>query len=198
MSQLPCVVILAAGKGSRYRQEAGGEQDKLLAHCRGLDGVVRPVLEQTLINLPQGLSRRVLVTAPERAAVIKLAEAYGCQVLLLDSDGMGHSIAQAVSHTADAAGWLIVLGDMPFIQPETIERVVSGLQVSSISVAQMNGCYGHPVAFTCQHAQGLMALSGDRGARVLFVGEQVQAVNVNDPGIFWDVDVPASLDYCPD
>ena len=37
-------IILAAGQGSRFRQVAGADQDKLLALCKGRDGVVRPVL----------------------------------------------------------------------------------------------------------------------------------------------------------
>ena len=34
-------IVLAAGQGSRFRAEAGADQDKLLAPCLGLDGVTR-------------------------------------------------------------------------------------------------------------------------------------------------------------
>ena len=81
-------IVLAAGQGSRFRAAAGADQDKLLADCIGLDGVTRPVIEQVLMNLPGRVVRRWLVTSPDRLAVIRLAKAYGCEVLLLESAGM--------------------------------------------------------------------------------------------------------------
>ncbi|WXL27394.1 nucleotidyltransferase family protein [Ectopseudomonas mendocina] len=197
MSSLPCVVILAAGQGTRYRQQAGERSDKLLAPCLGNDGVVRPVLEQVLCNIPPQLTRRVLVTSPGRTAVIGLAEAYACQPILLQSEGMGESLAAGVRASADAPGWLILLGDMPFIRPETIERVAAGLLRSSVSVAQKGGRYGHPVAFANSHGSDLMNLRGDRGARSLFTGVSVEAIDVTDQGIFWDIDTPEALVHTP-
>lgn len=184
-------IVLAAGQGSRFRVEAS--QDKLLADCVGLDGVTRPVIEQVLVNLPQGLVERWVVTSPDRTAVIQLAKTYGCKVLLLQSAGMGHSIAAGVAASASAQGWLVVLGDMPFIQASTIERVMEGLD--SINVPVHAGRYGHPVAFARAFGPALMALTGDRGAKSLFAQAALKEVPVDDPGVSWDVDVPASLDY---
>ncbi|MFX3960297.1 hypothetical protein ACJBX5_10585, partial [Streptococcus suis] len=62
-------IVLAAGQGSRFRAEAGADQDKLLAACVGLDGVSRPVIEQVLRNLPERVVTRWLVTSPERGEV---------------------------------------------------------------------------------------------------------------------------------
>nr|WP_283099450.1 NTP transferase domain-containing protein [Pseudomonas sp. MWU15-20650] len=184
---------MAAGQGSRFRAEAGMDQDKLLADCVGLDGVVRPVIEQVLLNLPARVVERWLVTSPERTEVIRLAQAYGCQVLLLHSAGMGDSIAAAVAASGSADGWLVVLGDMPFILTSSIESVVAGLAVSRIRVPVHAGRYGHPVAFGSGCAQALMGLSGDVGAKSLFASFRVVPVNVLDPGVLWDVDVPSSL-----
>lgn len=193
MSQSLCAVVLAAGQGSRYRQVAGAEQDKLLAPCRGRDSVIRPVIEQVLKNLPALLARRVLVTTPDRSEVIALAEAYGCQVVLLDSPGMGDSLAAAVGACADASGWLVVLGDMPFILPSSIESVAQGLGEQMIRVPVHDGAYGHPVAFGAAFGQALQDLSGDRGARPLFAAGQVVEVELADAGVLWDVDVPQAL-----
>jgi molybdenum cofactor cytidylyltransferase len=41
----------------------------------------------------------------------------------------------------------------------------------------------------------LRALTGDRGAKPLFAQATVHEVDVADPGIFWDVDVPQLLQY---
>ncbi|WP_426216015.1 nucleotidyltransferase family protein [Pseudomonas sp. DWRC2-2] len=188
-------IVLAAGQGSRFRAEAGADQDKLLADCVGLDGVVRPVIEQVLVNLPERVVRRWVVTSPDRADVIRLAEAYGCDVLLLRSAGMGDSIAAAVAASGPADGWLVLLGDMPFIRSSSIERVIDGLEAGGISVPVQDERYGHPVAFGQALGPGLMALAGDRGAKPLFAQATVWEVPVDDPGVLWDVDVPALLRY---
>lgn len=188
-------IVLAAGQGSRFRAEA--EQDKLLADCVGLDGVTRPVIEQVLLNLPERIVRRWVVTSPGRHEVIRLARAYGCEVLLLESAGMGDSLAAAVAASGSADGWLVVLGDMPFIRSSSIERVIEGLVVDGISVPVQAGQYGHPVAFGRAFGPGLRALRGDRGARSLFAQAAVHEVVVDDPGVLWDVDVPQALSFKP-
>ncbi|CRM08388.1 MULTISPECIES: nucleotidyltransferase family protein [unclassified Pseudomonas] len=190
-------IVLAAGQGSRFRAEAGADQDKLLADCVGLDGVTRPVIEQVLVNLPKRVVKRWLVTSPERTQVIRLAEAYGCDVLLLRSAGMGDSLAAAVVASGPADGWLVLLGDMPFIQSSSIEQVIDGLEAGGISVPLQDGQYGHPVAFDRASGPGLMALTGDRGAKPLFAQAVVREVQLNDPGVLWDVDLPQSLNFTP-
>ncbi|WP_294736665.1 nucleotidyltransferase family protein [uncultured Pseudomonas sp.] len=188
-------IILAAGQGSRFRAEAGADQDKLLAPCVGRDGITRPVIEQVLVNLPATIAGRWLVTSPDRAEVIRLAKLHGCEVLLLRSPGMGDSIAAAVAASGPSAGWLVVLGDMPFILPASIGQVMAGLGEDGISVPVHAGQYGHPVGFGRSFGPALMALTGDRGAKPLFVNASLQEVAVDDPGVLWDVDVPALLNY---
>jgi molybdenum cofactor cytidylyltransferase len=188
-------IILAAGQGSRFRAEAGADQDKLLAPCVGRDGITRPVIEQVLVNLPAAVARRWVVTSPDRTEVIRLAQFHGCEVLLLRSPGMGDSIAAAVAASGTSDGWLVVLGDMPFILPASIEQVMAGLEIDGISVPVHAGQYGHPVGFGSSFGPALMALKGDRGAKPLFALASVQEVAVDDPGVLWDVDVPALLNF---
>jgi molybdenum cofactor cytidylyltransferase len=193
MSQPVGVIVLAAGQGSRFRQVAGIEKDKLLADCTGRDGAVRSVIEQVLVSLPAGLSKRVVVTTEDRPQVIRMAQAYGCEVVLIESTGMGDSIAAGVAFCPQLNGWLIVLGDMPFLLPSTVAQVVAGISEDGISVPVQDGAYGHPVGFGRNFAPGLMALSGDCGAKSLFAQGQVIEVAVDDPGVLWDVDVPEKL-----
>ncbi len=189
------VIILAAGQGSRFRAEAGADQDKLLAPCVGRDGITRPVIEQVLVNLPPVATRRWLVTSSDRTEVIRLAKVHGCEVLLLRSPGMGDSIAAAVAASGSSAGWLVVLGDMPFILPASIEQVMAGLEEDGISAPVHAGQYGHPVGFGRSFGPALIALTGGRGAKPLFARASGQEVVVDDPGVLWDVDVPGLLDY---
>lgn len=195
MSQPIGVIILAAGSGSRFRQVAGSDKDKLLADCTGRDGAVRSVIEQVLVNLPASLEKRVLVTRPERPQAIRMAQAYGCDFVELDSPGLGDSIAAGVQACPDLDGWLILLGDMPFILPSSIEQVRAAIREDGISVPLLAGEYGHPVGFGREFGAKLMALTGDRGAKILFAGAQVVEVPVDDPGVVWDVDVPEALTF---
>nr|WP_314530345.1 nucleotidyltransferase family protein [uncultured Pseudomonas sp.] len=193
MSEPIGIIVLAAGQGERFRQVAGEDKDKLLADCTGRDGAVRSVIEHVLVNLPVQSGKRVLVTTADRPQVIRMAQAYGFEVVLIDSTGMGDSIAAGVAACPDLSGWMIVLGDMPFILPSSIERVLAGMADDTISVPVYDGEYGHPVGFAASFGPALMALSGDRGARPLFASARVVEVEVDDPGVLRDVDVPGAL-----
>ena len=130
MSEPIGVIVLAAGQGSRFRQVAGAEKDKLVADCTGREGAVHSMIEQVLVNLPASLEKRVLVTTVDRPQVIRMAKAYGCEIVLIESTGMGDSIAAGVAACPQLGGWLIVLGDMPFILPSSIERWWRGLPMT--------------------------------------------------------------------
>ena len=193
MSEPIAVIVLAAGQGERFRQVAGADKDKLLADCTGRDGAVRSVIEHVLVNLPAKAGKRVVVTTADRPQVIRMAQAYGFEVVLIESTGMGDSIAAGVAACPQPGGWLIVLGDMPFILPLSIERVIAGMAADTISVPVHDGEYGHPVAFADSFGPALIALSGDGGARPLFATARVVEVEMDDPGVLWDVDVPGAL-----
>ncbi|WP_454564352.1 nucleotidyltransferase family protein [Pseudomonas sp. AIG] len=193
MSRSIAVIVLAAGEGSRFRQVAGADKDKLLADCTGRDGAVRSVIEQVLVNLPAGLDKRVMVTTEARPQAMRMAQAYGCDVVSIASTGMGDSIAAGVAACPEADGWLIVLGDMPFILPSTIERVVAAIADDAVGVPVQDGEFGHPVGFGRSFGLGLQALSGDRGARPLFKQGRVVEIVVDDSGVLWDIDVPEAL-----
>ncbi|OCR24774.1 molybdopterin-guanine dinucleotide biosynthesis protein MobA [Pseudomonas syringae] len=197
MSNEVCAIVLAAGQGSRYRAVAGNDQHKLLAHCLGLDGVVRPVLEQVLIGLSGVVDKCLLITRTDCPEISRLGLYYGCEVVLLDSPGMGDSIAAAVAVEPDCRGWLVVLGDMPFILPETLSNVVASLREDCISVPLHQGVRGHPVGFGRELGPALMTLTGDQGAKRLFKTSRVQLIEVDDPGVLWDVDTPEALIFKP-
>lgn len=195
MIKTVCAIVLAAGQGSRFRQIAGPHRNKLLAQCTGRDGVERAVLEHVLESLRTVVDKIVLLTRPDYISVAELGLHYGCEVVVLDSLGMGDSIAAAVSAEPDHRGWLIVLGDMPFIQVDTLKCVAQSLTPDTISVPVRDGQYGHPVGFGRGFGPALMGLAGEKGAKRLFKGAQINELIVDDPGVLWDVDVPAALRF---
>lgn len=197
MSETLCAVVLAAGLGSRYRAVAGQHRNKLLAQCLGRDGTERSVLEQVLASVSPVADKTVLLTRSDYCSVAELGLRHGCEVVVLDSPGMGDSIAAAVSAEPDHRGWLIALGDMPFIDANTLQLVVRSVEDDAISVPVHGGRYGHPVAFGRAFGPALMALVGEKGAKRLFHGARIKEIEVDDPGVLWDVDVPAALVYPP-
>lgn len=190
----PCAIMLAAGDGSRYRAQAGPDQDKLLAICTGRDGSRRPVLEHSVRAVAEQMQRVLLVTRADNTGVLALARRLEVEVLAVVSTGMGDSLAAAVRHSADSAGWLVCLGDMPFILPQTIAQVATALD-DDIVVPTHGGQYGHPVGFGRRHGPALATLGGERGAKPLLQRHPPRELALDDPGVLWDVDTPAALDF---
>jgi molybdenum cofactor cytidylyltransferase len=107
---------------------------------------------------------------------------------------MGHSIACGVAASAEADGWLVALGDMPWVRPESIAAVAAALaQGAAVARPVYAGVAGHPVGFSAAYAEGLMALTGDLGARLLLRSTSVTELGVEDPGVVRDVDRPLDL-----
>jgi molybdenum cofactor cytidylyltransferase len=183
-------ILLAAGLGTRF--DPSGLHNKLLAPLP--DGT--PVVFQS--------ARRLLAVAPDVIAVVrpgaeKLADVLneaGCNVIFsIDAErGMGATLAAAVRASSEADGWLVALGDMPWIEPASIEAVARPLDSGEQLVAPFHrGTRGHPAGFGIAHRETLMALDGDAGARGIFALHTPFIVEVDDPNVLRDVDLPGDL-----
>ncbi|ELY2740918.1 NTP transferase domain-containing protein [Cronobacter turicensis] len=170
---LPVIIILAAGKGERFRA-GGGTTHKLEALLAG-----KPVLQHVLAaaqasGLPWHLVR------PEGG-----------------TDGMGDSIALGVKATPAAAGWLILPGDLPLITAASLRQVAKALNEKPVVVPHYQQRHGHPVGFRREYFDALAALSGDEGAKAIVRAARARAevltLALNDAGIVQDIDVPADL-----
>ena len=117
------------------------------------------------------------------------------------AQGMGHSLANGISKVKNWDAALIFLGDMPFVQVETVESLLAeyefrrqnGLQ--PIVVPVRNGDKGHPVLFSSAYFSEIAQLSGDSGARQVVEQhkDQLFGVEVMDPGVIRDIDTPEDL-----
>jgi molybdenum cofactor cytidylyltransferase len=181
-------LLLSAGSGRRF----GG--DKLLATLP--DG--RAVGEAAALALRAGVDRAVAVVRTEDARLAAELNALGLETVINPSaeTGMAGSIACGVAASADAAGWLIALADMPWIQPGTIASLARALRDgASITAPVHQGRRGHPVGLHRCWSAELRGLRGDRGARDLLsrnAGEIV-AIETDDPGVLIDIDRPGDL-----
>lgn len=197
MKRRPAVVVLAAGRGSRFRGP-GHKLEQNLGSAVGAD----TLLARTLGHAIETQLRVVVVTTPAlEPAVLKLVAA--CDVVTLrERDaagraqpvGMGHSIVAGVGATGDADGWLILPADMPLVRPATIRAVADGLERFPVCFAQYRGIQGHPVGFGTELFSELMALQGDEGARRIVARYAAQAIEVEDPGVHVDVDTAEDLE----
>jgi molybdenum cofactor cytidylyltransferase len=100
----------------------------------------------------------------------------------------------AIRHSLPADAWLVALGDMPFVEPQTIRALCDSLAAgAAIATPLMQGRRGNPVGFGSLHLPALLALQGDQGARGIIKSNPVTEVEVDDPGIFRDIDTDADL-----
>ena len=110
--------------------------------------------------------------------------------------GMGASLAAGVAATPDATGWIVALGDMPFVKPLTIAAIVDKIEKGALIAAPVyQGIRGHPVGFSASLKAELMALDGDEGARSVLAAHRdaIEVLIVADEGVSADVDVPDDL-----
>ena len=110
-------------------------------------------------------------------------------------EGMSQSIVQGVSQTSNSAGWLIALGDMPWVAESTVRQLLAEAQPELIVVPSYQQRDGNPVLFGAQYASQLVALSGDRGAKSILQAADSRVIRIatEDQGVLHDVDTPADL-----
>lgn len=187
-------ILLAAGRGRRF--DPAGLRNKLLQPLA--DG--EPVVVASARKLLAAVSRVVAVVPPEDGGVGARLAALGCDVTLCpDADsGMAASLTHALRHSLQSASppaaWLVALGDMPYVDPATLQALGAALAAGAPIVAPvLDGRRGNPVGFGTVHLDALLALRGDQGARGLLQTCAVTDIPVPDPGILRDVDVPDDL-----
>ena len=181
-------ILLAAGASRRFGA------DKLTQSLP--DGDV--VAVRACRNLLAGTDSVLAVVRPGSERLAALLQAEGADVLICaDADqGMSASLVSGIRARPEAAGWLIALGDMPWIAPTTIRKVADALRMgATIAAPRWQGRRGHPVGFAHVLGPELAALSGDEGAKAVINAylEQLQLIDCDDPGVLRDIDKPEDL-----
>ena len=115
------LVILAAGKGTRMNSDIPKvlhpiAQVPMLVHAMRAGSVLAP-------------ERTVIVTGHGAEAVAKVAQAEDEDARIVVQDqqlGTAHAVAQARAALDGFTGDVVILyGDTPFLQPETLERMIA-------------------------------------------------------------------------
>jgi molybdenum cofactor cytidylyltransferase len=181
-------VILAAGTSTRM-----GRAKQLLP----LGGTT--VLARTIDNVRSaGLVEMVLVLGASAEAIrrqLPQSLLQGLKVVVNQAygQGMASSLREGLSALDPQTGAaLIILGDQPFIQPQTLHQIVAGYHRSGalIVIPSHQGKRGNPVLLSRSVFPEVMALEGDTGCRAIFPNhlDAILKVEVEDPGILLDID----------
>jgi molybdenum cofactor cytidylyltransferase len=180
--------LLAAGSATRFGS------DKLrheLPH-----GV--SIAVQAARHLKLEIPRVIAVVRPGSDELSKALQGEGCEVVVCDNaaEGMGASLACAARVAGEVDGYLVALGDMPFVRRTTIAAVRDALAAGApLAAPYFRARRGHPVALSKAFYKELLSLRGDEGAKKLLAANESALVKipVGDPGVIRDIDTPGDL-----
>ena len=181
-------LVLAAGSSSRM-----GKPKQLLP----LAGTT--VLERTLQNLHDAQVDEIVLVLGSSAEIIKQqlspSSTRNLKILVNPdySQGMASSLRAGLSAIAsDMDATLIILADQPFIQPETLKRIIDRYRHSDaqIVIPAYKGFRGNPVLLDRSVFEEVTALKGDIGCRAIFGdhADGIVKVEVDDIGVLLDID----------
>ena len=185
-------VLLAAGRGTRF-----GAEPKLLAL---LDG--KPLVRHAALAALAAKARPVVVVLGAHADAVRAA-LDGLDLAFVGNaafaDGLSTSLRAglvALPPGTDAA--VILLGDMPRVTPEQIDRLAAAYRAAQTPPAAIvpvvAGRRGNPVLLDRRVlAAALAGLSGDHGAGPLLKGRADVLEVPGEPGTALDVDTPEML-----
>ncbi len=181
-------MLLAAGSSSRFGS------DKL--RHRLPHGV--PIAVQSARHLRTRLARVIAVLRPGADDTARALAAEGCEVVPCREAGrgMGASMACGARAAGEVGGYVVALGDMPFVRPSTIAAVCDALDAGApLAAPYYRTRRGHPVGIAGRYRAELEALGGDEGARALLERHAAGLVKIpcGDPGVIRDIDAPGDL-----
>lgn len=186
------VLILAAGRSQRM-----GTANKLLLPWQG-----RPLLLHAVAAaLASQAAERILVTGHEAEAVRALVEGLPLRCVHNPdyASGLAASLRTGLAAvSADQAGALVLLGDMPAIPTGLIDGLITLFrrhQEQRIIRPSHQGRPGNPVLWPRRFFGEMMELQGDRGARQILLRHRNEIIDLetDNAGIHFDIDTKAEM-----
>lgn len=185
-------IVLAAGQSRRM-----GRTNKLIARLEG-----KPLVAHAVDAAIGSRADAVFVVTGHEAETVR-AVLEGRDVTYVHNERFRQGLSTSLAAGIGALGGdfdraVILLGDMPGIGPEALDRMLlaaSSAPADAIVVATYNGKRGNPVIWPRRHFEALMNIKGDVGARHL-IGENeamVVSVELGEAAAF-DIDTPQMLE----
>ncbi|WP_458209863.1 nucleotidyltransferase family protein [Haladaptatus sp. NG-SE-30] len=179
-------VLLAAGKGERFE---GG--NKLLTPVDD-----EPLVRHSVQSLMCASLDEICVVVGYDADAVRdslvdfdVSFRYNAEYAEGQSTSVRDGVAFAQERDWDAI--VFALGDMPFVDSETIDALLDAYRsgTGTIVAASYDGKRGNPVLFGDKHFDALATVAGDRGGRRLIVEhEDSVLVETDDAGVTRDID----------
>jgi molybdenum cofactor cytidylyltransferase len=96
----------------------------------------------------------------------------------------------------DSAGAILFLVDHPLVETATINVLLENFEPNRIIIPVFNGRRGHPVLFSGEILQEILALPPSQGANIVVRRDpsRISEVAVEAPGILVDIDTPEDFE----
>jgi len=154
------------------------------------------MVEQTTDNLlSSGVSEVIVVLGHRAEEVMKRVATKPIKIALnpIYHQGMGTSIVAGLNLVdSRAQAVMLVLGDQPFVDSQTIDRLIEEFDAhdKGIALPVYQGRRGHPIIFSIKYKAQLSGLKGDIGGREIIKEhpEDILEVAVECEGINIDID----------
>jgi molybdenum cofactor cytidylyltransferase len=179
-------LLLAAGKSERF-----GDNNKLLYP----DKTGNPIGLSSARNLVAAVKDSIVVVRSDDLEFQSLLQQHQISFIKNENpdSGLSSSIVTGVRHASNATGWLILLGDMPYIDSRIIAdaRDLLVQNPEKLIVSSYDSRWGHPVGFGATFRQELLSLEGDQGAKSLLLQHQDKILfnETNSKSVLKDIDV---------
>lgn len=185
-------ILLAAGTSSRY-----GSANKLIETVTDT-----PVVRRATDTLVDAATDPVIVVTGHESPRIRDALSNLRVQFTHNPDfesGQATSVRAGIDALPDSVDAVVIaLGDMPYVEPETVDRLIEAYtaDAGTALAAGYQGERGNPVLFDRAHFDTLRTLTGDTGGRDILLDPSTDAaiLETGDPGVRRDVDVPDELE----
>ena len=183
-------IVLAAGTSSRMGRP------KAIVSVGG-----RPMLDRTLSNVRDARIEPVVVVLGSHAREVRNAVDLSDASVVENprfAEGLSSSLRAGLKAVpSDSRFVMVVLGDEPFVDPTTLERLVRRAEEGdgAIFIPTYKGVRGNPVVFDARLASEAERIEGDVGCRGMFPHHlrEIREVPVDDPGVLVDIDTEPEL-----
>ena len=185
-------VVTAAGSAERF----GGR--KLFADIEG-----DPLIDRTINALVNGGIDHIFVVVPpdcqDFLATPMISARIDTDVHLLVNNAPHYGMFSSIKigfAASDAEAVLVLPGDMPFVQHETVRALVSKFRERTAIVSpRYRGKRGHPVVLPWSLRDEIRNEPSDSNLHNVIKRHQDMRVDldVDDAGVVRDVDIPADL-----
>ena len=198
MSEAPTLIILADSNGRSTTAMSplgtGAPACRPLQYLDSLQHTIRKGLasglQVLLVASPLVAAQAHHLLAPDSVILLPESPTPGTTVC---NDQMALGVAIAVISSARSPGWLLLPGDMPLLQTETLSAMGQAVTQDSLVFPEYRHRRGHPVGFSAEFYSELIQLQRERDLQRLLAKYPARAVNVDDAGILMTEDTDTSL-----